>query len=83
MAKQKRGLALLSPERLKEITSNAGKSQGKWNNPGNFANRPGAACLAGAKGGSRQGKEVNPGNFANDPQRAAELGRKGGALKRT
>jgi hypothetical protein len=37
----------------REIASKGGKSQGKENNPGNFANDPEKARRAGKAGGSR------------------------------
>ena len=43
----------MDPEKQREIASKGGKSQGKENNPGNFANDPEKAREAGRKGGSR------------------------------
>lgn len=42
-------------------------------NPGNFANNPEKAAIAGKKGGQNSG-----GNFAKNRERAVEAGRKGG-----
>ncbi len=61
------------PEGHAQAGSKGGQSQGKENNPGNFANDPQKASEAGKKGGS-----VSGGNFKNDPERASEAGRKGG-----
>jgi general stress protein YciG len=49
----KRGFASMSEEKRREIASKGGKSQGKENNPGNFANDPEKARRAGSEGGSR------------------------------
>lgn len=43
----------MDPKRQREIASKGGKSQGKENNPGNFARDPEKASAAGRKGGSR------------------------------
>jgi general stress protein YciG len=40
-----------NPTRQREIARKGGKSQGKENNPGNFANDPQRAARAGRKGG--------------------------------
>ena len=53
MATSDRGFASMDPEKQREIASKGGKSQGKENNPGNFANDPEKAREAGRKGGSR------------------------------
>jgi uncharacterized protein len=74
----KRGFASMDEEQQRQIASKGGQSQGKENNPGNFANDPARAAEAGRKGGESQGRENNPGNFANDPARAAAAGRSGG-----
>lgn len=47
----KRGFASMDPSKQREIASKGGRSQGKRNNPGNFANRDNAA-EAGRRGGS-------------------------------
>ena len=47
-----------------------GRSQGKKNNPRNFAHNRDPARKAGSKGGLSKGKAVNPGNFANNRERA-------------
>lgn len=49
--KQRRGFAVMSKELQRLLSSKGGKSQGKANNPGNFANNPAQASRAGrAKG---------------------------------
>ena len=48
----RQGFATMDQEKQKEIASKGGKSQGKENNPGNFANDPDRAREAGRKGGS-------------------------------
>jgi uncharacterized protein len=50
-----RGFASMDPEKQREIASKGGQSQGKENNPGNFANNPERASEAGRKGGSSSG----------------------------
>ena len=74
----KRGFASMNQQQQREIARKGGQSQGKGNNPGNFANDPGRAAVAGRKGGESQGRENNPGNFANDRAKASEAGRAGG-----
>jgi general stress protein YciG len=54
--KSKRGFALLSPERRREIAAAGGRAQGKHNNPGNFANKRKEASEAGRKGGIIRGR---------------------------
>jgi general stress protein YciG len=49
--KSRRGFASMSPELQREIASKGGQSQGKQNNPGNFANNREKAREAGRKGG--------------------------------
>ncbi len=49
--RQRRGFAAMDEEKQREIASKGGKSQGKENNPGNFANNPEKAREAGRKGG--------------------------------
>ena len=39
------------PERQRQIAAMGGRSQGRRNNPGNFANNPERAAAAGRKGG--------------------------------
>lgn len=51
--KGKQGFASMSPDRQREIASMGGRSQGKANNPGNFANDIGKAKRAGTAGGSK------------------------------
>jgi len=48
-----RGFASMDPEKQRAIASKGGKSQGKDNNPGNFANDREKASEAGRKGGQR------------------------------
>lgn len=43
----------MDEDRQREIASQGGQSQGKENNPGNFANDPERAREAGRKGGQR------------------------------
>lgn len=50
-AKSGRGFAGMDEEDQRKIASKGGKSQGKSNNPGNFANDPERARRAGRKGG--------------------------------
>lgn len=52
MEKSKKGFASMSLKMRREIASKGGKSQGKQNNAGNFANDPERAAIAGRKGGS-------------------------------
>lgn len=47
-----RGFAAMDEDKQREIASKGGRSQGKENNPGNFANDPQRASEAGRKGGS-------------------------------
>ena len=51
----KRGFAALDEEQRREIASLGGKSQGRQNNPGNFANDRQKAVEAGRKGGQSRG----------------------------
>jgi general stress protein YciG len=46
-----RGFAGMDEDKQREIASKGGQSQGKENNPGNFANDPNKASEAGRKGG--------------------------------
>ena len=46
-----RGFAGMDPEKQREIASKGGRSQGKENNPGNFANDREMAAAAGRVGG--------------------------------
>ncbi len=50
-SKSGRGFAGMSEEKRKSIASKGGQSQGKDNNPGNFANNREKAVAAGQKGG--------------------------------
>ncbi len=83
MGIEDRGFASMDPAKRREIASMGGQSQGKENNPANFANNRARASEAGRKGGHSQGKENNPGNFANDRQKASSAGRKGGEARDT
>ncbi|HET8670611.1 MAG TPA: KGG domain-containing protein [Candidatus Saccharimonadales bacterium] len=49
----KRGFAAMDEEKQREIASKGGKSQGKENNPANFANDKEKAKRAGHDGGSK------------------------------
>lgn len=46
-----RGFASMDEEKQRQIASKGGRSQGKENNPGNFANNPERAAEAGRRGG--------------------------------
>lgn len=54
--KSSRGFASMDAERQRKIASKGGHSQGKENNPGNFANDPARAAEAGRKGGHARGR---------------------------
>jgi general stress protein YciG len=62
----KRGFASMDPDQQREIASKGGKSQGKQNNPGNFANDPQKASEAGRKGGQRRGNQSQNDNVTDD-----------------
>jgi general stress protein YciG len=49
MADNNRGFAAMDEETQRKIASKGGKSQGKENNPGNFANDPERAAEAGRR----------------------------------
>lgn len=51
-----RGFASMDEEQQREIASKGGQSQGKENNPGNFANDRQKASEAGRKGGLARGQ---------------------------
>lgn len=51
--KGKQGFASMDPKRQQEIARLGGQSQGKDNNPGNFANDTAKAKRAGHEGGSK------------------------------
>lgn len=53
--KAKRGFAAMDVERQREIARKGGESQGRQNNPGNFANDRAKASQAGRKGGEARG----------------------------
>lgn len=52
-----RGFAAMSPGVRRAIASEGGRSQGAWNNPGNFANDPQKAKRAGQQGGLARGRQ--------------------------
>lgn len=58
-----RGFASMDEDKQREIASKGGKSQGKENNPGNFANDREKAAAAGriggqhSRGGGRTGED--------------------------
>ena len=49
--KSHRGFAAMDADKQREIARKGGESQGKENNPGNFANDRAKASAAGRKGG--------------------------------
>jgi general stress protein YciG len=51
MATDDRGFASMPEKEVKDIASKGGRSQGKENNPANFANDTDKARRAGKKGG--------------------------------
>ena len=51
-----RGFAGMDSDRQRSIASMGGMSQGKGNNPGNFANNPERARAAGKRGGMSRGE---------------------------
>lgn len=53
-----RGFASMDEAKQKEIASKGGKSQGKQNNPGNFANDRERASKAGKRGGESSTRSV-------------------------
>ena len=76
-AKLKIGFAAMEAGKQRIIASMGGRSQGKENNPGNFANNPKRASACGRMGGAAQGKDVNPANFARNRELAVRAGRRG------
>lgn len=50
------GFASMDEDKQREIASKGGQSQGKENNPGNFANDPARAAEAGRAGGQARGR---------------------------
>ncbi len=56
-----RGFAAMDPDERRAIASEGGRSQGAWNNPGNFANDPMKAKRAGQQGGRARGKQSGRG----------------------
>lgn len=55
-----RGFAAMDAQQQREIARKGGQSQGKENNPGNFANNPGRAAEAGRKGGQASSGARSP-----------------------
>jgi len=55
----RRGFAAMDSEKQREIARRGGRSQGKGNNPGNFANDRDKARRAGKKGGQSSGRRAN------------------------
>jgi general stress protein YciG len=55
----KRGFASMDQETQRLIASKGGHSQGRQNNPGNFANDRERARIAGRKGGEAHGHNSN------------------------
>jgi uncharacterized protein len=55
----KRGFAAMDEAMQRTIASKGGQSQGKANNPGNFANNRERAREAGRKGGEAHGHRAN------------------------
>ncbi|QQG38414.1 MAG: stress-induced protein [Candidatus Kaiserbacteria bacterium] len=56
--KSNRGFAAMDPDKQRQIASKGGQSQGRENNPGNFANNPQRAAAAGRKGGQASGRRA-------------------------
>lgn len=54
-----RGFAAMDDDQQREIASKGGQSQGKENNPANFANDPKKASEAGRKGGQNTRSNQN------------------------
>lgn len=48
----------MDPDKQRQIASKGGQSQGRENNPGNFANNPQRAAAAGRKGGQASGRRA-------------------------
>lgn len=65
-----RGFAGMSEEKRRAIASKGGQSQGKDNNPGNFANNREKAVAAGQKGGqnSHGGGRTSSENDSSDSE---------------
>lgn len=61
-----RGFAGMSEEKRRAIASKGGQSQGKENNPGNFANNREKAVAAGQKGGQNSHGGGRTGRDTND-----------------
>lgn len=64
-----RGFAGMSEEKRKAIASKGGQSQGKDNNPGNFANDREKAVAAGQKGGQNSHGGGRSGQDNDDNER--------------
>jgi general stress protein YciG len=67
------GFASMDEEKQREIASKGGQSQGKENNPGNFANDPGRAAEAGRQGGLNRGQNSQQQNAQNASSSTSEL----------
>ncbi len=63
----KRGFAAMDEAMQRTIASKGGQSQGKANNPGNFANNRERAREAGRKGGEAHGHRANRAHPTNHP----------------
>ena len=63
----KRGFAAMDEAMQRTIASKGGQSQGKANNPGNFANNRERAREAGRKGGEAHGHRANRANPTTHP----------------
>jgi uncharacterized protein len=71
-----KGFAGMDPEQQRDIASQGGRSQGAHNNPGNFANDPQKASIAGSKGGkaSRGGGRSSSGEQGSSEEEGGNLG---------
>ncbi len=67
MANSNRGFAGMDSDKQRDIAASGGRSQGKDNNPGNFANRtPEDRQASGRSGGQARGNNnSNNGNSTN------------------
>jgi general stress protein YciG len=65
-----RGFASMDEDKQREIASKGGRSQGKENNPGNFANDREKAAAAGRIGGqnSHGGGRTSSSNESNEEE---------------
>lgn len=66
MTNNKRGFASMSDEQQRDAASQGGQSQGRENNPGNFANDPEKARKAGQRGGQNSHGNRNDGSNERD-----------------